>query len=81
MATMLVPGGRLRIKTDHRPNVDRLAEALEGLPLSVIGRSNHIAQDGSPWPVDDDITTNYQSKFDKKNEPVYALWVERTATP
>ena len=81
MATMLVPGGRLRIKTDHRPNVDRLADALEGLPLSVIGRSNHIAQDGTPWPIDDDVTTNYQSKFDKKDEPVYALWVERGATP
>jgi tRNA (guanine-N7-)-methyltransferase len=77
MAHMLAPGGRLRLKTDHRINIDGLTKAIEGLPLREIGRSKDITKEGTPWPDHDDVITNYQSKFDKKNEPVYALWLER----
>ncbi len=34
-----------------------------------------VAGDGAPW--EGDVTTNYQSKFNKKGEPVYAVRVRR----
>ncbi len=76
---LLAPGARLRIKTDGGAYIDEFAEAIEGLPLKVLGESRDIARDGTPWPEDDDRVTNYQRKFYEKGLPVYALWVERLA--
>lgn len=81
---LLAPGGWLRLKSDHRPNVERLehlldtgpeGEALERLPLRVTGRSEDVTTGNAPWP--DDIETNYQSKFRKRGEPVYGIQVVR----
>lgn len=81
---LLKPGGWFRLKSDHRPNVDRvealLAAGPEGepmprLPLTITGRSEDVITGPAPW--DDDIETNYQSKFRKKGEPVYAIEVVR----
>jgi tRNA G46 methylase TrmB len=87
---LLAVGGLLRLKSDHKPNIDRvsalLAHDAEGnpaprLPLSITGQSDDVITGPAPWP--DDIETNYQSKFRKRGEPVYAIEVRRTdeATP
>jgi tRNA (guanine-N7-)-methyltransferase len=74
---LLEPGARLRIKTDQGSYIDEFSEAIQGLPLRVLGESRDIARDGTPWPEEDDRITNYQRKFYEKGLPVYALWVER----
>ena len=76
-ANALKPGGTLRLKTDHGPNVDRLIAGCEGLPLDVLGRSSDVSNHGCPWPEADDIITNYQSKFIAKGEPTHALLMRR----
>ncbi|MEL6347880.1 MAG: hypothetical protein AAFV53_32540, partial [Myxococcota bacterium] len=76
-ADALAPGARWRLKTDFPGNVDRVVDAIADLPFRVLGRSDDVENTGTPWPEDDDIVTNYQSKFYKKNEPIYALEVER----
>ncbi len=81
---LLQPGGWLRLKSDHRPNVDRAVELLDSdgeggraqrLPLMVSGRSDDVTTGPAPWP--DDIETNYQSKFRKRGLPVYAVELVR----
>lgn len=74
-ARLLAPGGELRLKTDFPPHVAALREALQGLPLAVVGASADVARDGAPWP--DEVRTNYQRKFDERGIPVLALWVRR----
>jgi len=76
-ARSLVPGGLLRLKSDHGPNLDRLIAGFEEHPMEVIGRSSDVARDGAPWPEDDDIITNYQTKFIARNEPTHALLMRR----
>ena len=76
---LLAPGARLRIKTDTGSYIDEFSQAIEGLPLRILGESRDIARDGTPWPAQDDRITNYQRKFDEKGLPVYALWVEKPA--
>jgi len=78
VARALRPGGELRVKTDHRPNLDRLADALDGLPLRVAGRTDDVVVGGLPWPADDDVVTNYETKFNKRGEPVFAMRVVHT---
>ena len=84
-ARFLKPGGWLRMKSDHRDNIARveglLAHDSEGnplppLPLAITGRSEDVTTGLAPWP--DDIETNFQAKFRKKSEPVYAIGLIRT---
>jgi tRNA (guanine-N7-)-methyltransferase len=88
VARLLRPGGTFRLKSDFRDNVDRVPmllahgpdnEPLPQLPLAVTGRSNDVITGPAPWP--DDIETNYQSKFRRKGEPVYAIELTRTPGP
>jgi len=74
---LLAPGARLRIKTDSGAYVDEFLAATAGLPLALLGRSDHVARDGTPWPADDDRVTNYQRKFDERGLPVHAVWLQR----
>ena len=85
VASLLQPGGRFRLKSDFRDNIDRVphllasdgdGNALDPLPLVVTGRSDDVITGPAPWP--DDIETNYQSKFRKRGEPVYAIELART---
>jgi tRNA (guanine-N7-)-methyltransferase len=79
-AAALRPGARFRVKTDHLPHVERLLavlDALPGAPFRVLGRSDDIVRDGTPWPLADDVETNYQRKFRQRGLPVYAVWMER----
>jgi len=85
VARLLEPGGFLRLKSDFEPNVRRAAhlidhgpddEPLEALPLEVTGRSDDVNTGPAPWP--DDIETNYQRKFKRRGEPVYAIELQRT---
>ena len=78
---VLKPGAELRLKSDFAPNLDGLVQGAEGLPLRLMGRSSDVRREGLPWDADDDITTNYQSKFDKKDAPVHALRMVREAGP
>lgn len=80
VVSLLKPGGWFRLKSDFRPNVDRVEQLLahdgEGqpapaLPLAITGRADDVTTGPAPWP--DDIETNYQSKFRLRGEPVYAL--------
>jgi tRNA (guanine-N7-)-methyltransferase len=73
VARLLAPGGTLRLKTDHRPNLSRLLEALEDLPFDIAGVSEDYDRLGPPWPVDDDVISSYQAKFRLKGEPVFSL--------
>jgi len=76
-AGALKPGARWRLKTDFKSHVERLSGCLDGLPFRILGRSDDVLHDGTPWPAEDDIVTNYQQKFYNKNLPIYALWLER----
>jgi tRNA (guanine-N7-)-methyltransferase len=76
-AWALQPGGEVRLKSDHCPNLDGLVGGASGLPLQVIGRSDDVRVD-LPWDRDDDVVTNYQSKFDRRDAPVHALRMRRT---
>ena len=84
VARLLRPGGVFRLKSDHQPNIDRVAslldrgpegEPLPRLPLEITGVSQDIVRDGAPWP--DDIETNYQRKFRLRGLPVHALEARR----
>jgi len=79
VAKALSPGGTWRIKTDHKPNVDRVVAAVTegGLPFDINGRSEDVAGTGAPWDPEDDVITNYQSKFIKKGLPTHALLLTR----
>lgn len=76
-ASAMQVGAMLRLKSDHLPNIDALQAAIEGLPFALRGRVEDIQRNGTPWPVEDDVITNYQSKFIKRGLPVHALWLER----
>ncbi|NOY25072.1 MAG: hypothetical protein GXP62_04280, partial [Oligoflexia bacterium] len=72
----LQPGGQVRIKSDYQPNLDDFCQLIAGLPLRIRAQVDDVRRDGVPWG-DDDVTTNYQSKFDKRGLPVSALWLQR----
>lgn len=85
-AVFLEVGGHFRLKSDFEDNIARVPRLLDAdadgnplpaLPLAISGRSDDVITGPAPWP--DDIETNYQSKFRKKGEPVYAIELERTA--
>lgn len=76
---LLIPGGRFRLKSDFRANVDRAVALIDGLPLQVTGRSDDVTTGPAPWP--DDIETNYQKKFRIRGLPVYAVELVRTGDP
>lgn len=76
-AGALKPGGTVRIKSDHRPNVARFVDAAADYPFSVNGFIDDIGRNGTPWP--DDLVTNYQSKFIARGEPIYAAMLTRDA--
>jgi tRNA (guanine-N7-)-methyltransferase len=75
-AWVLAPGASLRLKSDFPGNLDGLMSGIEGLPLRVVGRSGDVRM-GLPWDPSDDVTTNYQSKFDRRDAPVHALCLVR----
>ena len=81
VASLLIPGGTLRLKSDHAPNIDRATALLSDpdappLPLRVRGRASDVTRGPAPWP--DDIETGYQRKFRLLEQPVYGLEIERT---
>jgi tRNA (guanine-N7-)-methyltransferase len=80
-ARALKVGATLRLKTDHLPYVDQALRCVEGLPFALIGRATDLATVGTPWPADDDVITNYQSKFIKRGLPVHAAWLRRIEGP
>lgn len=73
----LRPGGTMRIKSDFHSNLDDFEGLIEGLPLRVVRRVDDLRAQGLPWPEEDDVTTNYQSKFDKRGLPVAAMLLVR----
>ena len=84
-AHFLAPGAHFRLKSDFEDNVARVPRLLEQdgvggpaerLPFDITGRSDDVITGPAPWP--DDIETNYQSKFRRKGEPVYAIQLTRT---
>lgn len=84
-ARLLQPGAALRVKSDYRPNVDRVVDLLDHdadgeplppLPLRVTGRVDDLAVEPAPWP--DDVETNYQRKMHERGRPVAAIEVVRT---
>ena len=76
-ARAMKPGALLRVKTDHRRNIDWLVSAFDTLPFEVVERRDDVARSGYPWPTEDDIITNYESKFHKRDEPIFALLARR----
>ena len=75
LARLLQSGADFRLKTDHWINVEAFLEHTQGLPFVLEGRSDDIARDGAPWP--DDLTTNYQRKFNEREVAVYGIWLRR----
>lgn len=78
-ATALKSGAEWRIKTDFLPHIEAVLDVIESeqIPFVIKGRSMDLKNDPPPWGSENDIVTNYQSKFYIKNLPVYALWLER----
>lgn len=79
VARLLHVGAPFRLKSDFRDNIYRVPELLSAashIPLEIHGIADDITTGPAPWP--DDIETNYQSKFRKKGEPVYAIELVRT---
>jgi tRNA (guanine-N7-)-methyltransferase len=74
-ASALGPGGRLRVKTDSAAQVDRMVEAVQGLPFRVTERCADVDKEGSPWA--DDAVTNYQRKFTARGVAVHAIGFAR----
>lgn len=74
-ASVLRPGGVVRIKSDHRPNVARFVDAATDHPFSMVSFIDDIGRNGAPWP--DDLVTNYQSKFIARGEPIFAAMLTR----
>jgi tRNA (guanine-N7-)-methyltransferase len=74
-AMALAPCAEIRVKSDHRPNLERMAAAVADLPFEEVAWSEDVGNAGAPWS--DDLVTNYQSKFDKRDEPTYALLLRR----
>jgi tRNA (guanine-N7-)-methyltransferase len=74
-AQALGPGSEVRLKSDHRPNLERFVQAAKDQPFELIDFRDDIEHSGAPWP--DDLVTNYQSKFIKRGEPVYAAVLRR----
>lgn len=84
VAQLLAPGAWFRLKSDHRPNVERAVHLIDHapdgqptarLPLEVTGQSEDVTAGIAPWGPD--IETNYQRKFREKGEPVYAVELTR----
>jgi tRNA (guanine-N7-)-methyltransferase len=74
-ASVLKPGGEIRMKSDHRPNLERVVDACADLPISLVDFIDDIDKAGAPWS--DDLVTNYQSKFNLRGEPIYAALLRR----
>jgi len=72
---LLQPGAVFRLKTDFLPHIEEALASIDGLPLSVTGRSDDVNGRGVPWGAD--IETNYQRKFAVRGLPVYALELTR----
>ncbi len=88
LCSLLIPGGRFRLKSDYEPNCERVVElldrnaegeALPRLPLNILGRSSDVNGEGAPW--ENDIPTEYQQKMLILGVPVHALEAERTSDP
>ena len=88
VARFLAPGGWLRVKSDFRPNVDRVVQVLSHgedgaplprLPFDVKGIAEDVNTGPAPWP--DDVMTNYQRKMLERGVPVAAIEITRTAAP
>lgn len=77
LTELLAPGAELRLKTDHLINVRGLLGAIEGRPFELLGRSDDVENQGTPW--ESDVVTNYQRKFYEKGLPVYAVRIRRGA--
>lgn len=76
-ASAVRPGGEVRLKSDHRPNVGRFVDAAKSHPFTLDAFIDDIQHAGAPWP--NDLVTNYQSKFIERGEPVYAAMLHRDA--
>ena len=74
-ARALRPGSEVRLKSDHRPNLERFVDAAKGHPFELTDFRDDVAAVGAPWA--DDLVTNYQSKFIERGEPVYAAMLRR----
>ena len=74
-ARALAPGAEVRLKSDHRPNLERFVDAAKDQPFELVDFRDDIEHNGAPW--EDDLVTNYQSKFIKREEPVYAALLRR----
>jgi len=75
LASLLPLGAEFRLKTDHVVNVKATKDNASDAQWEVLGESDDVNGSGPPWALD--IVTNYQRKFLKKGEPVYAVWLRR----
>ncbi len=75
----LADGAHLRLKTDDPGNVERLRAALAEGPFEILAVVSDVRSEGLPWGDDDDVRTNYQGKFDRKDEATHALWARRAS--
>ena len=77
MAWAMADGAEWRIKTDFETHIDTMLKVIEDLPYTVLGISRDAHNTGFPWELEDDVTTNYERKFIERNEPIYALRLQR----
>ena len=77
VAYALESGAEWRIKTDFATHIDTMLEIVEELPFEIIGVSRDAHNDGFPWEMSEDITTNYERKFIDRSLPIHALRLRR----
>ena len=76
-AKSLKPDAEWRIKTDFETHIESMLSIVPDFPFDVVGVSKDAHRTGFPWPVNEDVTTNYERKFIEKGEPIFALRLRR----
>ena len=77
MAWAMQDSAEWRIKTDFETHIDTMLAVISDLPFTVLGVARDAHNTAFPWPNEEDITTNYERKFIERNEPIYALRIQR----
>jgi len=76
-ARTLKPGSEMRLKTDSLLNLRQLEAAIKDQPFEIVAQVEDIGRNGVPWPEDEEITTNFQRKFQNMGLPVHGMVLRR----
>jgi hypothetical protein len=58
-------------------NLRQLEAAIKDQPFEIVAQVEDIGRNGVPWPEDEEITTNFQRKFQNMGLPVHGMVLRR----